>query len=82
MAGQDGTTALHWAAASCNSEICRRLIESGALLNAKDKMWRTPLDLANDTTKCIELYRDSLKMSSTSKDSRECQILLVVDKAE
>ena len=41
--GVDGLTCLHSAAAGCNIDICKLLIEKGANLDAKDSMGYTPL---------------------------------------
>ena len=45
-AGEQGLTALHWAAHKEMKEIALYLIENGGDVLAKDKMGRTPLSMA------------------------------------
>ena len=57
-AGEQGLTALHWAAHTEMKEVALFLIENGADVLAKDKMERTPLSMA--TCELAEKMRGEL----------------------
>ena len=54
----DGPTPLHWAAYLGHKDLVALLMENGADVNAKDKVGKTPLDVAG------EEIRELLKQAS------------------
>lgn len=75
-----GKTALHQAAAKGLTDICQKLINAGADLNAKDSEWHTPMmlaALAKNSETMFFLAREGADVSLKNKAEKTIFNLLV-----